>query len=823
MIAARHLALLSVSFFAIASPSFAQETAAPDTTPSAYGTDDIIVTARRRDESVQDVPAVVNAVTADTLEKLNLREFEDIQAVVPGLSLVANANGVGSVNTIRGVNFDVNVSGNAATVEFYYNDAPISSNAVLQGLFDVGQIEVLRGPQGTLRGRASPSGAINITTRKPNLYEVGGNVNATVNDINGYNFNGALNVPVIEGKLGVRVAGIISDDDGSRVRPFNDPDAKLRNSTEGARYSVSADPLNGMLLLDFSYQTLTHNSLQYSQVQSIQDYDPESPLASPNFIRAKDRMAVAGRYPLDVRQKFKMYHWQAQLNLWDQRLTYVGLRTTQYLDGINPQDNAGIFLNQTAPLSYFGGVSPTGGIIGIPTGRSAPYAWHSITRSKNTSHEVRLQNDTRIAGMFDYVAGFMQYDTGSDTDFDRSVGVIATPFPPQAPTEIAQIYSVPLVRYIDELERSVFGNLTAHIGEATEISGGLRHIWYETTSGLTTFGIEDPGLRREFDTTATIWTASAKHRVNDNLMVYASAGSSWRPNTVVIGGPVNASPFQLQFQGTPAEKSKSYEVGFKSSWLDNRLRVNVTGFYQKFKNYPYRALVGPWSIVPASYNPNDLSQLRVEQVQYVAAVPVTVKGMEAEVTFAPLPNLNLGANVSYALGKIENGLVPCTDINQDGLPDLDAGQPNAQDLFAATGTDFVSACNVNQRSANSAPWSGSFTAEYTHPISDSLDGYLRGLYTWKGGSQGEPMSPIDSVEGYGILNLYGGVRHPDGNWEVSLYAKNLTNTFRVLSNEGLRSTATLSHGTLSYTNYYGISVTEPREFGINVKVAFGSR
>jgi iron complex outermembrane receptor protein len=559
-------------------------------------------------------------------------------------------------------------------------------------------------------------------------------------------------------------------------------------------------------------------------VQSIQDYDSASPLASPNFIRAKDRQAVAGRYPTDVTQKFDQYYWQAQLNLKGQRLTYVGLRSNQLLDGINPQDNAGLFANQIAPKSYFAGVNPvTGGIIGIPTGQSGPYALHSVTTSKNTSHEIRLQNDTRIADMFDYVIGYMQYDTGSDTDFDRTVGVIATPLPPLMPTTIAQIYSVPLVRYIDEKEQSVFGNLTVHLGEGTELSGGLRHIWYETISGLKAFGVDDPDLRQDFDTSATIWTASAKHRVNENLMVYASAGSSWRPNTVVIGGPVNASPFQLQFQGTPAEKSKSYELGLKSSWLDNRLRFNVTGFYQDFKNYPYRSLVGPWSIVPDSYNPADLTQLRVEQVEYAAAVPVTVKGMEAEVSFTPVPNVNLGAMFSYALGKIKNGTVPCTDINQDGVDDLLTSQPDAQDLFGATGTDFLSACQVTQRSAASAPWSGALTAEYTHPISDSMDGYLRGLYSWKGKSQGDPQSAIDSVKAYGILNVYAGLRHPDGNWEFSLYAKNLTNTFRVVSNQGLRSTSTLSHGTLSYTNYYGITVTEPREFGINARFAFGSR
>ena len=85
----------------------------------AARTDTIVVTARRRQETVQDVPAVVNPVTREQLERFNLRDVTDIAQVVPGLSLGNNANGVGGSASIRGVNFDVNASGNNPTIEFY--------------------------------------------------------------------------------------------------------------------------------------------------------------------------------------------------------------------------------------------------------------------------------------------------------------------------------------------------------------------------------------------------------------------------------------------------------------------------------------------------------------------------------------------------------------------------------------------------------------------------------------------------------------------------------------------------------------------------------
>ncbi|MBW8786025.1 MAG: Plug domain-containing protein, partial [Novosphingobium sp.] len=175
------LAFASVSLFSLSVPALAQDAPPPPTNPGEVGTNDaeIIVSARRREESQQDVPLVVNAVTGQTIEKLNLRNFQDITSVVPGLSLVPNANGIGSASSMRGVNHDVNVSGENGTIQYYLGDAPVPSNFILQAMYDVGQIEVLRGPQGTLRGRATPSGSITVAPRLADLSQPGGYVSGT--------------------------------------------------------------------------------------------------------------------------------------------------------------------------------------------------------------------------------------------------------------------------------------------------------------------------------------------------------------------------------------------------------------------------------------------------------------------------------------------------------------------------------------------------------------------------------------------------------------------------------------------------------------------
>src|SRR6202008_221601 len=133
-------------------------------------------------------------------------KFEDISAVVPGLTLVSGNSGYNSTASIRGVTYDV-LSQTTPSVALYMNDATIQAGFLFQSLFDIGQIEVLRGPQGTLRGESAPSGAITVTTRKPDLSQFGGYASATEstsNQVDGplaSNVQGALNLPIVKDVL----------------------------------------------------------------------------------------------------------------------------------------------------------------------------------------------------------------------------------------------------------------------------------------------------------------------------------------------------------------------------------------------------------------------------------------------------------------------------------------------------------------------------------------------------------------------------------------------------------------------------------------------
>src|ERR1700751_1640812 len=192
-----------------AGPASAKPAAAP-AEEATLG--EIVVTARRKSESLQEVPQTVNAVTSEALQKLNIKRFEDVQTVVPGLSLVSASNGFSASASLRGVTFDVN-PGAQPTVALYLNDPPVQALFLFQSLFDIGQVEVLKGPQGTTRGISAPSGAITVANHKPDLSDFGGYIDATATDLQGRNFNGAINVPIIKDVLAVRGAVAVEQND----------------------------------------------------------------------------------------------------------------------------------------------------------------------------------------------------------------------------------------------------------------------------------------------------------------------------------------------------------------------------------------------------------------------------------------------------------------------------------------------------------------------------------------------------------------------------------------------------------------------------------
>lgn len=832
-------AFAGVSLLALSIPVHAQEVAPEGGEEAASDAGEIIVTARRRDESAQDVPLVVNAVTADTIAKLNFREFKDIAATVPGLALNSSANGVGSQATLRGVNFDVNASGNNGTIEFYLNDAPVSSNIVFQTMFDVGQIEVLRGPQGTLRGRASPSGSITVTTRRPDLSEIGGYVNMTGTTQNAINVNAAFGLPIIQDVLALRVAGVYEENDGNDIHRLGggvNPSVR----SKGIRASLRFDPTD-FITIDANYARLFRDAVQYDQVESANLADPIL-AASPTLIGPRDRLAVE-QIPRSFHQDFHVFNWRAEVRFAGQKLNYVGGYNRAWYSTVDPADKGNYFgLNQLPTYTDLPAFPPFNG-----TGTLAPQlvpafgllSQNTTTLAPQETHEVRLSSDERLFGIFDYVLGGMINKGSSEVVLRTGTPLINAPISLDngatyvgfLPTFVRDSL---VLRNGNTLERSLFGNVTVHIGEQTEISGGARYINFRDSSSLVIDGATIPSPAA---TTQNNWiySASVKHRFNESLMAYASFGTSWRPgsttNGIVDRNNGIKSPRTLQYLFPPAEKSKSYEIGIKSDWLDRRLRVNVTAYLQDFDNYIYSAPnIYAVATNPDPNNPGQtISAVNLLSPGLAVGVPAQVKGIEADISWNT-PHFTAGASVNYAISKIKNGLIPCNPyFDAQGNPVVPTVDQITGPNGAAPGEQFA-VCPVDFRAGTLPPFSATVHAEYNASLSGRVDGYLRGLVSIYGDSQNDPANRFDDVPAYALANLYAGIRDPDGAWDVGLFVKNLFNTQRVLTRNATAystsyySPATAGSNAINAESAYRLITTnQPREFGLNVRYSFGSR
>jgi iron complex outermembrane receptor protein len=205
------------------------------------------------------------------------------------------------------------------------------------------------------------------------------------------------------------------------------------------------------------------------------------------------------------------------------------------------------------------------------------------------------------------------------------------------------------------------------------------------------------------------------------------------------------------------------------------------------------------------------------QFTFTTNAPARVDGFDVDLGFAITPRWDASAKFSWAKGRV-SGALPCNDANFDGVPDT-VVPPADGSTFIAAGKS-VALCQFNA-SASSAPlWNLRLQSEYSHPITGEVEGFIRGLFNY------QPKNPNAAenftIDSYGLLNLYVGVRNPA--WELSLYGKNITKTRKILSigtNEiqPFQSAQTLPRfGSSGYTS---ITLTPRRELGVEFRYRFG--
>jgi iron complex outermembrane receptor protein len=807
---------------------------------------EIVVTARRREEVQQNVPQTVNAVTSQNLGKYNIQHFEELEYLVAGLDLSSGPRGFSNTASMRGVTFSTETAV-SPTVEFYLNDAPVSSGYLFQSLFDTRQIEVLRGPQGTLRGRAAPSGAITLTTREPDLAEAGGYVEQTATTLGGIDANAALNVPIVPDRLALRIAGIVDHDDYDGVVSVNGGGQPWRK-TQGGRVTLRFDPADH-LSATIMYQHISKDMRTFPHVAGAGS--PGGTFANGGYalpvtlpagyngpvLEPGDRRAVAEQ-PFRSSDRYDIVTTQLGWAFGGQRLVYVGSYARSSASSTRPGDNGNL----------------------IPD-----YDFDVTTISRNTywTNELRLESEERVAGLFDYVVGAFRSDTSGRTLSDRGPtfgrGAFGSPLgAPVAAGPLTDHYnsSIALARSRRLEETSVYGNVTAHLGARTEFSIGGRYILTRKDTDTrflrsgNGFALVDAGpdgcataqmpsslypgfcdvaiapgqvgsaVIEASKQTPFIYNIQLKHRFDDRFMLYASYGTSWREGAATVGitnGGIGSDggigdPLLRQLTEVGPERSRSIEIGFKATLFDRRARINVAAYRQTFDGLIFR---GP----PTYYlSDNGISPPSVVRFNFTSNADAVVKGVDVDFSFQPTANWSLAGGFSYARGRIDNDPIPCNDGDFDGR--ADSLVPTVAGFQAAGAR--IARCLSNRSVAQTPRWNLVLQSEYSLPISDRGEFYLRGLLTYY------PDNPQDNetvtIGAYGVVSLFLGIRDANGAGDVALFVKNLTRTNRLVSRESIEVASDGGLGNyFGSSGYHYVRSTPRRQFGINIRYAFGAR
>ncbi|TCM27739.1 TonB-dependent receptor, partial [Novosphingobium sp. ST904] len=811
---------------------------------------EIIVTARRKEELIQDVPQAIQAVTGASLEKLNLFSFDDLSKVAAGVSL----NRAGNLTTIRGVSFNPTAQTNP-TVAMYINDAPVQPTIVFQSVFDVEQFEILRGPQGTMRGQSAPTGAITITTRKPNLYRHGATAMATFTDRDGRTLQGAANIPIVEGVLGIRFAGILDHSNNGGIKSVNNPEDPYANNN-AFRASVRFEPTDN-LSVNFMYQKRWVKSLSYGSAV-YGDGAPGGTFRASGYalpyvqpvgvngpaLEIGDRRAVAENGDFG-RSTQEVATGQIEYVLAGQKLSYVGAWS-------NNDTQVSRNYADTANL-----------VVGDWPGRSLDA---TLTR---WTHELRLSSDERLlGGHLEYVIGVFHENEKTVNVGNNGVtfqsGAFGSPLgAPIAQSPNLDFSTTSLYNSNTKLkEWSYFGTLTLHIDDKTELSGGIRFI-NESKDGLRT-NSQSAGYRAEascvtpggirgrtyanvcdvpvasrvtgtipdvWKKTPTVYSASLSRHWTNDVVTYFNYGSSWRPGPTQ-GNLINGAndPTLSALTNLKDEKTNSYELGLKTSWLDRRLNLNLAVYHQDYTNYVYSVLTGiPYLADTGVPGTTPAVTLAVPMNSNIDA---KVDGVDFDFNFAATKNWTISGGASWANGRFKNQLIPCWDGNFDGVPDNDTSMllpafllpPGVQtgvQRFQSRGIS-IAECKVSGRSALQPKWNATLRTEYSHPISNGTDAFISGLLTYT------PKNPYANatytVPDYALANLNIGVRNYEAGWELQVFARNLFDT-RTVTDKGVSAVTDTPDvsSTFGVSGYRSYAALAPRELGITFRYSFGSR
>jgi outer membrane receptor protein involved in Fe transport len=530
--------------------------------------EEVIVTAQKREQSLQDVPIAVTAFSGERLQESGVRDFFEVSNIDPALSVGKSQTSTATSFSIRGVFTSSQNFGLESSVGLYVDGVyRARQSAMINNLVDVASVEILRGPQGTLFGRNTPSGAVSMNSRKPD-FEGEGYLEASGGDLDLFSIDGAKSITLIDDELAIRATGFYMERDGYiDVLDLGDEVLEDRDRWGGRLQALwlPTDDLSIHLIADYSeideVCCAAGNYVNNLQAQQL------PPGAAPVF-GSDNNVLAAGGTVID------------QDRFFDYEVASSFLPTSQ-----NEDKGLSLQIDWALPAFDLTSITAYREFDSFDNIDADFYDIDALIRS-NDARQSQFSQELRIAGAsekLNYVAGLFYFEQELDLQADTIVG-----------EDTGQLVGVPaalfpaggLARNVsaqDNKAYAVFGQVDYNLTDSLLLTAGLR--WTREQKDMQNFFTEEnPGIGFAFfpplapredvdediDDDQVTGTAKVSWFAREDMMFYVSYGTGYK------AGGVNTDRIQQALNVVfDAETSEAWEVGMKAEFPAQALRVNL--------------------------------------------------------------------------------------------------------------------------------------------------------------------------------------------------------------------------------------------------------
>lgn len=735
-----------------------------------FALEEIVVTAKKRSESIQDVGIAMSAFGGEQLKELGLQSLSDVTDAVPNVELYDEYGAGQPTWVIRGVGLQDFNANNTPASAIYIDEIYQASN-VMGGaaLFDIERIEVLKGPQGGLYGRNTSGGAVQVVSTRPNLDVTEGYLNLSYGRWDDVTVEAAANT-YLSDSAALRVAGQWQQSDDSWQTSLVDGKAHGEKDKWALRAQLLLQPSDQLEVL-----LKVHGGEDNSETvmgRSIGAYDPiTGGFCASMLAGQRDDSSCLDLTNLAV---LTLGGTPVFPNVQSDNGSRTLANPINQLDNSFSGASALVTLDwESVTLTSVTGYDQFDYGLTFDYDGSSQEFGHQVaaTDIEVWSQEFRLASNNNSA--FSWMLGIAYAE--DEVKEDRAFLFRDNAFM----TLLGGFAGTIALGYNQETESlATYGQVGYEFNEQWRVNASLRYTdeekHYRDGSSTAAPFVGFSGVDSDFDMDVVSGKLGLEWTPDNDTLIYANLSRGFKTGGF-YGGVLTASVEEV----APYEEETvwAYELGFKSEWLDNTLRVNGAAFF-----YDYRDVQGFQTVFsPLVGGPiTKLGNLGDAEHQ----------GAELDVTWLVAEGLTLEAGVAYLEAEI-------SDSDEIGLSQEGIAAPPWRDWIAVT----------------PPRWSGNLRARYETPISNQLQAAFMVDYSYRDDfTSGMVISELDEalygIDGYGLLGARATLESSDGRWALSLWGKNLGDK------EYVTNTTTDDLG--SFFDIMG----QPRSYGVDLTLSW---